>query len=197
MCPQITCMRRCIVTLVAFVWLFSTVCFQMFPQIACMSGCIFTLVAFVRFFSTAWEDVKSHWLHLFDFVWLFSTVCFQMFPQLASMSGCIFTLVAFVRFVSTVRFQVCPQIACLRGCKVTLIAFVWLFSKCCVFSNVLLPWKESAQTTLHLHATVPTVHFWSVNAEGWAIQLTNFPVSSRNCTSLWFYACNEKRLMPL
>ena len=34
--------RGCIVTLVAFVWLFSTVCFQMFPQIACTRGCIVT-----------------------------------------------------------------------------------------------------------------------------------------------------------
>ena len=36
MCPQIACLRRGIVALVAFVWLFSTVNFQMFPQIACM-----------------------------------------------------------------------------------------------------------------------------------------------------------------
>ena len=38
--PQIACQRGCIVTLVAFVWLFSTVCFQMFPQIVCTRGCI-------------------------------------------------------------------------------------------------------------------------------------------------------------
>ena len=42
-----------------FVWLFSTVCFQMCPQIACQWGCKVALVAFVC---------------------LFSTVCFQMCP---------------------------------------------------------------------------------------------------------------------
>ena len=31
MSPQITCMRGCIVTLIAYVWLFSIVCFQMCP----------------------------------------------------------------------------------------------------------------------------------------------------------------------
>ena len=50
MCPQSACIRRGIVTLVAFVWLFSTVRFQMSPQSACMRGWIFTLVAFVWFF---------------------------------------------------------------------------------------------------------------------------------------------------
>ena len=60
MCPQIAYLRRSIVTLVAFVWLFSTVHFQMFSQIACMSRGIVALVAFVG---------------------LFSTVRFQMCPQ--------------------------------------------------------------------------------------------------------------------
>ena len=47
MCPQIACLRRSIVALVAFVWFFSTVPFQMYPQSACLWGCIVTLVAFV------------------------------------------------------------------------------------------------------------------------------------------------------
>ena len=46
---QLTCLRRGIVTLVAFIWLFSTLGFQMSPQTACLVCC------------------KSHWLHLFDF----------------------------------------------------------------------------------------------------------------------------------
>ena len=41
------CMRGCIITLVAFVWLFSCVCFQMGPQMACLGGGKFTLVAFM------------------------------------------------------------------------------------------------------------------------------------------------------
>ena len=73
MCPQSACMRGCKVTLVAFVWLFSAVCFQMCPQIACIWGCIVTLVAFVR---------------------LYPTVCFQMCPQSACMRGCKVALVA-------------------------------------------------------------------------------------------------------
>ena len=74
MSPQMACMRRCIVALVAFVWLFSTVCFQMLPQMACMRRCIVTLAAFM---------------------WLFSTVCFQMSPQIACMRRNIATLITF------------------------------------------------------------------------------------------------------
>ena len=75
MCPQTTCLRRGKVTLVAFVWLFSTVRFQMYPQMTCPRRGIVTLVAFVR---------------------LFSTVHFQMCPQAACLRGCIVTLVAFI-----------------------------------------------------------------------------------------------------
>ena len=32
------CPRRCIITLIAFVWLTSSVCFQMCPQMACIGG---------------------------------------------------------------------------------------------------------------------------------------------------------------
>ena len=46
-----------IVTLIAFIWLFSTVHFQICPQIICIRGCKVTLIAFV---------------------WLFSVVCFPM-----------------------------------------------------------------------------------------------------------------------
>ena len=54
------CPRRCIVTLVAFVWFFSTVCFQMLSQIAYKRRCIGTLVAFVWF-----NDIVSLFLHDF------------------------------------------------------------------------------------------------------------------------------------
>ena len=51
-----------IVTLIAFVWLLSTVYFQMFYQSTCPRGCKITLVALV------W-----HWLHLFVILfWLVS-----------------------------------------------------------------------------------------------------------------------------
>ena len=44
MSPQIACPRRGIVTLVAFVWLFSTVRFQMSPQTAFMRRCKITFM---------------------------------------------------------------------------------------------------------------------------------------------------------
>ena len=49
-------MRWGIVTRIAFVWLFSAVCFQMPPQIARLYGCKVTLVAFVWFFSLFLQD---------------------------------------------------------------------------------------------------------------------------------------------
>ena len=45
-----------LITQVAFVWLFSTVHFQMYPQIACMRRCIITHVAFVWFFLCTWNS---------------------------------------------------------------------------------------------------------------------------------------------
>ena len=89
---------------IGFVWLFSTVCFQMLPQIACIRGCIITLVAFVG---------------------LLSTVRFEMSPQIACPRGRKVTLVAFVELFSTMYFQMSPQIACLRGCIVALVAFFY------------------------------------------------------------------------
>ena len=84
MCSQIAWVRRYKVTLVAFIWLFSTVHFQMCLQNACIGGCIVTLVALI---------------------WLHSTVRFQMCPQTACPNRCKVTLVAFVRLFSTVHFQ--------------------------------------------------------------------------------------------
>ena len=52
MCPEIMGIKRGIVTLITFVWFFSTVRFQMCPQIACLKRCKVTLIAFVWLFST-------------------------------------------------------------------------------------------------------------------------------------------------
>ena len=68
-----TCLRGCIITQVAFVWLFSTVRFQMCLQMAWLRWCIITQVAFVRFFSI---------------------VRFQMCLQIACVRGGIITQVA-------------------------------------------------------------------------------------------------------
>ena len=72
MCPQMACLRGWIVTLVAFVRLLSTVCFQMSPQMVCPRVCKITLDAFI---------CSS------------SVVCFQMFPQTVLPGGCVITLV--------------------------------------------------------------------------------------------------------
>ena len=65
---QIADLKRCKVTLVAFVRFDSRVSFQMPPQIACLNRCIVASVAFVRFFSRA---------------------NFQIRPQIACLNGCI------------------------------------------------------------------------------------------------------------
>ena len=57
----------CIITHVVFVRLFPLVCFQMPPQMACMERGIVTLVAFVRFFPTATVSLcvlneSSNWM---------------------------------------------------------------------------------------------------------------------------------------
>ena len=109
-CPWVPwwrCSLKYLITLVAFVWLFSTVCFQMCPQMACLRRGIVALVTFVCFFST---------------------VCFHMSHQSACLNGCKVALVTFVFLFSTVCFQMYPQTAFPIGCKVTLAAFVWFFS---------------------------------------------------------------------
>ena len=126
------CPWRGKVTLVAFVWFFSTVCLQMCPQIACPIGCIVTLVAFVWLFSAVRFQI------FYPFLWTivkektWSLLCCWPLPkwflQTEGMNGCIVTLVAFVWFFSTVHFQMFPQITCMRRCIVTLVAFVWIFS---------------------------------------------------------------------
>ena len=83
MFTQITCLRRCIVTLVTLFW--PIVYYQMSPEISFMGREIVTLVAFVWLFPLyvfkwllklmSWEKNK---VTLVAFVWLFSTVCFQM-----------------------------------------------------------------------------------------------------------------------
>ena len=71
----ISCKDICKVTLVSFVLLFTSVCFQMSPQIACLRRGIVTLIAFER---------------------LFSTVSFQMFTQRAWIRASKVALAAFV-----------------------------------------------------------------------------------------------------
>ena len=75
MFSQTVCPSGCKVTLVAFVWLFSSVHFQMSPQIGFLSRCK---------------------VALFALVWLLSTVHFQMSPQIVGLGGCKVALIALV-----------------------------------------------------------------------------------------------------
>ena len=59
MLPQMVCSRRSIVTFVAFVWLFSTMYFQMCFQIAFLYGCKITLVALIWLFSSVFFSYAS------------------------------------------------------------------------------------------------------------------------------------------
>ena len=141
MCSQIACPRGCIITLVAFVWLFSTVGSQMCPQSACMRWCIVALVAFVWFFSAVVfqmcpQMVRPRWciVTLVAFVWLFSTVCHKMYPQAFCIGGCIFTLVAFILPVTVyfllflnVNFYELPQWKFVLACFFIAEIFIHLF----------------------------------------------------------------------
>ena len=82
------CPRGSKVTSVAFVYLFSTVCFQMSLQLAWLREGIVTLAASVcRLLPTVCFQMSLQIACLRGFkvtlaalVWLFSTVCFKMFP---------------------------------------------------------------------------------------------------------------------
>ena len=95
--PQMDCLNRCIITLVAFVRFFSRVSFQMLIQMVCPNRCIVALGAFV---------------------WLFSWVSSQMSPIGCLNKGNI-ALAAFVRFFFRVIFFICL----LKFCWLHILAF--------------------------------------------------------------------------
>ena len=87
MSPQIGWLRRCIVSLDAFVWLFSIVCFQMYPQITWPTGCKFTLAAIV------WLNV-SFCLFILDIWRAFAEITnpftlFHLHLQCVRLDGCL------------------------------------------------------------------------------------------------------------
>ena len=88
--------------LVAFVWLFPGVCFQMFPQsVGKFDAFFFKCVLRVLF----WKDAQLHWLHLFVFLLCFFLIC----PQIIYMKIFMNILVAFVWLFPGVCFQMFPQ----------------------------------------------------------------------------------------
>ena len=129
MCPQSACLRKCVATLVAFVWFSSTV-----PS---TSNFVFTAVHYVmsnvsaNYFPKRMHDHSEIYPipSTYSTTVLFSTMCLQMFPQNVRTRKCIATLVAFVRLFSTMHFQMFPKIACPEGCIIALVAFSLFFSR--------------------------------------------------------------------
>ena len=110
MSSQIACQNRCIVTLVAFEWLVSSVSFQMFSQIVWVNICEVALVAYERFFSRVSFQMSSHIacqnrciVALVAFQWLFPVWVFKCFLKssewtYASHVGCIWTIFLKIEF---------------------------------------------------------------------------------------------------
>ena len=158
MSPQLACLRGCIVTLVAFVGFFSTVCFQMFPQIACMICFKVTLVTFVC---------------------LFSTVCFQVCPQVIFARRCILTLIAFVCFFSTACFQVCLQMACQSRWKVTLGCYFSIFGltyrifvnglafACSMVYKIFIHRRNGTNVTSVVSCPILVSNWWQIKIMNW------------------------------
>ena len=136
---------------------------QMCPQIACLYKCKVALVAFECFFKcllklSARTDAKWHWLHFSSFSPELVFKCVLKLPAciyLHSSIDCILTIFKGVfrfflkspawidgklQMVALVRFfQLSPQIVCLNWCKVTFFAFlcfspewVWVSSICLI-----------------------------------------------------------------
>ena len=130
-----TFLGGCIVTLVAFVWLFSTVCNWMSPKFACLRGGIVALVAFV---------------------WLFATVG----SQIARRRGCIVTLVAFVDFSPRCVFKWAFKLPARDDAKSHWL-HLFCFSPLCVFKCALKwpAWEDAYSHWLHLFDFFPLCVF--------------------------------------
>ena len=99
MSSQIALYRKCIVTLVTFVWFFSTVSFYMSLQSTWKRRKKVALVTFVRLFTKMSFQMNSQMACL---LFPFSIVSCQMFSQIACSRGCKNTLVTFLRLFSIV-----------------------------------------------------------------------------------------------
>ena len=148
MFPQSAWPRGCKVTLVAFIWLFSTVQFRMLSQVAFIGRCIITLVAFVfcspvcvfkcLFKLPPSEIALSHWLHLFDYSLCIFKWAFILPAQEDTKSHWLHFFP-----VHYCGFQISPQIFWARWYTFTYVNFFWFFpiwydicltSLYCVFS---------------------------------------------------------------
>ena len=131
---------RCIITMVAFVFLFSTLCCQMSPQTASFWDCIVISVAFVWLlcvFSNESLDFlpKKIQNHIGCISLLFSTVGFQMSPQLVLMRWYIFTFLIFSLNFFPIWCYICFYFSLLG-------LFIWVCK--------LLRWEDVKLHRLHL-----------------------------------------------
>ena len=97
MSSQIALCRKCIVTLVTFVWFFSTVSFYMSLQSTWKRRKKVALVTFVRLFTKMSFQMNSQMACL---LFPFSIVSCQMFSQIACSRGCKNTLVTLLLWSS-------------------------------------------------------------------------------------------------
>ena len=98
MFPQIVFTRGCKITLVAFVWLLSTMRFHMVPQRTYLSGCKVAPTEYVRLFPTVHfqmcsqtPGMKCSKLALTASVWLFTSVFLSnsLHERMNNYTGCI------------------------------------------------------------------------------------------------------------
>ena len=135
MSPQTTCLRQCRTILVAFIWLFSTVCFQMCSQMACrLRGSIVTLIAFI---------------------WLFATMFSQMNPQITSTRRYLVTLIAFLWHNDIVSLFLNNSHMCILQTQVKI--FKSLFHYDCVDYVLLRLWLLSTEENLWFQDCFPPI----------------------------------------
>ena len=126
---------QCMIILVAFIWLFSTVCFQMCSQMACrLRGSIVTLIAFI---------------------WLFATMCSQMNPQITSTRRYLVTLIAFLWHNDIVSLFLNNSHMCILQTQVKI--FKSLFHYDCVDYVLLRLWLLSTEENLWFQDCFPPI----------------------------------------
>ena len=148
MYPQIACKRGSIVTLVAFVWLLSTVrlCWENNLAQNWNFSCCSAANTWGQFTLTtetsAAQYAQRQILFLCgkytcpaknynkDDLWKFSSISFSCTAIFKNkiLQNLQQRLLLETGLCVSPRFQMCPEDACTRGCKVTLVAFVWLFT---------------------------------------------------------------------
>ena len=131
-------MGRCVVAIIAFVWLllccaFSNVSSKPIQSCICLTfpHDMFDFSPLCVFKWLAWDEAKSHWF------WLFSTLCFYLCTQIACLWECKVTWLHLFDFSPLYVFKCLLKWPATEDayCIVTLVAFVWFF--CTVYFQML------------------------------------------------------------